>query len=310
LKILVTGGAGFIGSNVVDAFLAAGHEVHALDNLSHGKRDNLAPGVPLHVMDIRDKRLVQLLGDERFDLVSHHAAQIDVRHSVSDPLFDAEVNILGSLNLLCACVAAGVGKVIYASSGGAIYGEPRYLPCDEDHPIEPVSPYGVSKYTVEQYLRQLGAAGGLRFTILRYPNVYGPRQDPLGEAGVVAIFADRMLRGGEVEIFGSGEQSRDFLCVVDCARANLMALDKADGLALNLGTGTGTTINELFRIMARLTGYRLSPLYRPAKPGETMRMALDAERAARELGWHPSLTLEEGLRLTLAAMAGGNPPCV
>ncbi|MHB0879012.1 MAG: NAD-dependent epimerase/dehydratase family protein [Anaerolineae bacterium] len=303
LKVLVTGGAGFIGSNVVDAFLAAGHEVQALDNLSHGKRSNLPASVPLHTIDIRDKSLADLLAQERFDVVSHHAAQIDVRHSVDDPLYDAEVNIMGSLNLIVACRRTGVRKVIYPSSGGAVYGEPQYLPADESHPIDPASPYGVSKHVVEQYLRQTWLTHGLPYTVLRYPNVYGPRQDPLGEAGVISIFAWRMLADEEITIYGTGEQERDFLYVGDCARANVMALSAADGATLNLGTSRGTTINELFRIMAGITGYRRPPLYAPARLGETLRMAVDASKAQAVLGWQPGLALEEGLKRTIASIA-------
>ena len=300
----MTGGAGFIGSHVVDCFAQAGHDVHVLDNLSHGKRANISPQVPLHVLDIRAPGLRDLLVREKFAIVSHHAAQIDVRHSVDDPLYDADVNVMGSLNLLQGCVASGVSKVIYASSGGAVYGEPRYLPCDESHPIDPVSPYGVSKHVVEQYLRQFGQLHGLRYTVLRYPNVYGPRQDPLGEAGVVAIFASHMLADREVRICGSGEQERDFVYAGDCARANLMALSGADGEVLNLGTGTGTSINSLFQAMARITGYRRHPVYMPARRGETMRMAVAASHARAVIGWEPLVSLEEGLQHTIAAFGG------
>lgn len=304
-KVLVTGGAGFIGSHVVEAFLAAGHEVHVLDDLSRGKKENLPSGVPLHRLGLNDALVGQLLGDERYDLVSHHAAQIDVRHSVADPASDAEANILGSLRLLNACVRAGVIRVVYASSGGAVYGEPRYLPTDEKHPIQPLSPYGVSKYTVELYLQQFGALHGLGYTVLRYPNVYGPRQDPLGEGGVVAIFARRMLAGEPVTIYGDGEQERDFVYAPDCARANLLAAADSGGRTYNLGTGCGTSINVLYRLMAGLTGYRQDPVYQPARPGETRRMAVQADLARRELGWEPSVTLLEGLRRTVASIAMG-----
>ena len=304
-KVLVTGGAGFIGSHVVQAFQAAGHEVHALDNLSRGKASNLPAGATLHRLDLSDSRLEQLLGDERYDVVSHHAAQIDVRHSVADPASDAEANILGSLRLLSACVRSGVSRVVYASSGGAVYGEPRYLPTDEEHPIQPLSPYGVSKYTVELYLQQFHALHGLPYTILRYPNVYGPRQDALGEGGVVAIFAHRMLAGDPVTIYGDGEQERDFVYAPDCAHANLLASAQAEGNTYNLGTGIGTSINRLFHTMADLTGYRLEPQYQAARPGETRRMAVQAERARLELGWIPSVTLQEGLRRTIEATAVG-----
>jgi UDP-glucose 4-epimerase len=302
MKILVTGGAGFIGSHVAEAYVAAGHEVHVLDDLSHGRRENVPSSVPLHVLDVRSAQVRALLQQERFNVVNHHAAQIDVRRSVEDPVLDAELNIMGSLNLLQACREAGVAKFIFASSGGAVYGEPRYLPVDEDHPIEPVSPYGLSKYVVEQYVRLFAALSGMRYVILRYPNVYGPRQDPLGEAGVVAIFAARMLAGRPVCIYGSGEQERDFLHVRDCARANVLALERGECCVLNLGTAQGTSINALFSLMAGLTGYSLSPVYRPARPGETMRMALSYARARALLGWEPRVPLAEGLRETVEAM--------
>jgi len=254
---------------------------------------------------LNDALVEQLLRDERYDLVSHHAAQIDVRHSVADPASDAETNVLGSLRLLNACVRAGVARVVYASSGGAVYGEPRYLPTDEKHPIQPLSPYGVSKYAVELYLQQFSALHGLGYTVLRYPNVYGPRQDPSGEGGVVAIFARRMLAGEPVSIYGDGEQERDFVYAPDCARANLLAAADSSGRTYNLGTGCGTSINQLFRLMAELTGYRQEPVYQPARAGETSRMAVNADLARRELGWQPSVTLLEGLQRTVTSIAMG-----
>ncbi len=226
MKILVTGGAGFIGSHVVDLFLKNDYEVVVIDDLSTGRPSNLNPAALFYEADIRGPEIAGILNKEKPDYISHHAAQIDVRRSVSEPIFDAEVNILGSINLLESARMSGVKRIIYSSTGGAVYGEPVYLPCDEDHPINPLAQYGASKYIVEHYLFMYQVLYGLPYTILRYPNVYGPRQDPHGEAGVVAIFCGRMLAGDPVTIFGSGEQERDFVHVSDCAAANLLAINK------------------------------------------------------------------------------------
>ncbi|GAP64605.1 UDP-glucose 4-epimerase [Ardenticatena maritima] len=303
MKILVTGGAGFIGSHVVDAYIAAGHDVVVVDNLSSGKRENVHPKARFYHLDIRDPALEEVFATERPDVVNHHAAQIDVRRSVEDPMHDAEINILGSLHLILLARRYGVRKFIYASTGGAVYGEPEYLPCDENHPINPICEYGASKHTVEHYLYLNRHNFGLEYTILRYPNVYGPRQDPHGEAGVVAIFSQRMLRQEPVTIFGTGEQERDFLSALDCARANVMVLEQGNGHIYNLGTGRGTSINELFALLKTITNYPLDPVYAPARVGETFKIYLDASRAERELGWRPTRTLEEGLRETVAYFA-------
>lgn len=301
MKVLVTGGAGFIGSHVVDSLVKEGHSVAVVDDLSSGRRVHVNPTARFYQVDIREPRLQEVFEREKPDLVNHHAAHVDVRRSVADPLFDAGVNILGSLNLLECARQHGVENLVYASSGGAIYGEPSYLPCDEEHPLNPICPYGVSKLTVEKYLSMYGHAHGLRYTILRYPNVYGPRQDPTGEAGVVAIFARRMLKGDQIVINGTGEQERDFLYVDDIVKANLLAMERADGQAYNLGCGTGTSVNELFESMKEMTGYRLQPTYGPPRPGETFRIYLDATKAQRELGWRPEAKLEDGLRATIAS---------
>jgi UDP-glucose 4-epimerase len=298
MKALVTGGAGFIGSHVVDAFLEAGHHVAVVDDLSTGRRANLNPAVAFYEIDVRSPALRDVFEQERPDVVSHHAAQVDVRRSVADPVFDAEVNVLGSLNLLDCCREVGVDKVIYISSGGAVYGEPVYLPCDEDHPIQPLCPYGASKYVVEQYLYMYRELHGLDYTVLRYGNVYGPRQDPYGEAGVVAIFAGQMVRGETPTINGSGEQERDFVYVGDCARANLLALERGSGRAYNLGSGEGTSINRIFQLLKEATGYQGGVVHGPAKPGETFRIYLDATRAREELGWQPEVPLRDGLART------------
>ena len=300
MKILVTGGAGFIGSHVVDLYLEHGHQVAVVDDLSTGHRRNLNPRATFYDADIRSPEMASIFELERPEIVNHHAAQMDVRRSVEEPVLDADVNILGSLNLLECSRKYGVQRVLYISTGGAVYGEPEYLPCDESHPINPICQYGASKHTVEHYLFMYRLNYGLEYTVLRYPNVYGPRQDAHGEAGVVAIFTGLMLADGPVIINGDGDQVRDFVYVGDCAQANLQALRKADGSGIyNLGTGTGTSVNEVFRSLMVITGYRREPVHGPAKLGETRRIYLDASKAARELGWSPRIGLEEGLRETV-----------
>lgn len=298
MKILVTGGAGFIASHAVDGFVQAGHQVVIVDNLSSGRRENINPKAAFYQLDIRSPELADVFAREKPDIVDHHAAQIDVRRSVAEPVYDAEVNILGSLNLLQNAVKYGVKKVIYISSGGAVYGEPEYLPCDEKHPIKPMSPYGVTKHTIEHYLYLYQQNYGLRHLVLRYANVYGPRQDPNGEAGVVAIFGRRMLKGEPITINGDGKQERDFVYVGDCARANLIGLERGEGI-YNLGMGVATSINEVFQCLKKLTGYKLDPIYGPAKMGDIFRIYLDAGKARRELGWEPVVSLEDGLGRTL-----------
>ncbi len=300
MKILVTGGAGFIGSHVVDGFLQAGHEVVVVDDLSTGREANLNPRAKFVRIDIRDPELRRVFESERPEIVDHHAAQMDVRKSVADPLYDADVNIRGTLNLLECARRQGVRKVIYSSTGGAVYGEPEYLPCDEEHPVNPIAPYGASKHAAEHYLYMYKFLYGLDYTILRYPNVYGPRQDPRGEAGVVAIFTGRMLEGQPCTINGSGEQERDFLYVGDCARANLMVLNETgSGGIFNLGWGLGTDINQIFTELKAITGYALEPVYGPPKPGETFKIYLDTARARQQLGWEPTAPLREGLASTV-----------
>lgn len=299
LKVLVTGGAGFIGSHVVDALLEVGHDVVIVDDLSTGRASNINPRARFYRMDIRDPTLSEVFEHERFDVVNHHAAQMDVRKSVADPLFDADVNIRGSLNILECARKSGVRKIVYISTGGAVYGEPEYLPCDEAHPVNPICPYGASKHTVEHYLYMYRVLYGLAYVVLRYPNVYGPRQDPNGEAGVVAIFIGQMLAGKQPTIFGSGEQERDFVYVGDCARANLLAMaDHVQGI-FNIGSGRGTTVNQIYALLSEITGYRRPPAYGPPRAGETFRIFLDATRARREMGWVPQVSLEEGLRRTV-----------
>jgi UDP-glucose 4-epimerase len=300
VKVLVTGGAGFIGSHVVDKFLASGYEVIVVDDLSTGRLSNLNPDATFYKMDIRSPEIGKVFDKERPDFVNHHAAQMDVRRSVADPLFDADVNIRGSINLIECAIRYGVKRIVYISTGGAVYGEPEYLPCDEEHPINPICPYGASKHTVEHYLFMYKVNYGLEYTVIRYPNVYGPRQDPHGEAGVVAIFTGLMLKGEQAYINGDGDQERDFVFVEDCARANLMAVSSSKNSAIyNLGFGYGTSINEIFSLLKGITGYKREAAYAPAKLGETRRIFLDARKAKRELGWAPVVALKDGLTRTV-----------
>jgi UDP-glucose 4-epimerase len=301
VRILVTGGAGFIGSHVVDAYVAAGHEVAVLDNFSTGSEDNLNRAAAVHRVDLRDQPQVdKAIASFRPELVNHHGAQSEVPKSVADPAYDAQVNIIGGLNLIKACVDHGVRKVIFSSTGGALYGEPDVVPADEGHPVRPLSPYGTSKLAFEQYLGTFRRTFGLDYTVMRYANIYGARQDFHAEEGrVIAIFASRMLAGKPVTIDWTGEQSRDMLHVGDVAAANLAVLEKGSGGTFHISSGIATTINELFRKLAMLTGYSLEPTYGPARKGDVYRIALDNERARQQLGWQPRVNLEEGLSLTV-----------
>jgi UDP-glucose 4-epimerase len=301
VRILVTGGAGFIGSHVVDAYVAAGHEVAVLDNFSTGNENNVNPAAALHRVDLRDQPEVhKALATFRPELVNHHAAQSEVPKSVADPAYDAQVNIVGGLNLLKACVDHGVRKVIFSSTGGALYGEPDIVPAAEDHPVRPLSPYGTSKFAFEQYLGTFRRTFGLDHTVLRYANIYGARQDFHAEEGrVVALFASRMLIDKPVTIDGSGEQSRDMLHVGDVATANLAALEKGSGGTYHVSTGIAVSVNDLFRKLAELTDYELEPNFGPARKGDVYRIALDNQRAKDGLDWEPQVSLEEGLTLTV-----------
>ena len=301
MKVLVTGGAGFIGSHVVDEYLADGYEVVVVDDLSTGRLSNLNPAAKFYQLDIRSPKMMEIFEKESPDYVDHHAAQMDVRRSVAEPIFDADVNILGSLNLIECARKSQVKRFIYISTGGAVYGEPEYLPCDEAHPVNPICQYGASKHTVEHYLYMYHEIYGLDYVVLRYPNVYGPRQDPHGEAGVVAIFTGQMLAGDQVVINGDGEQQRDFVYVGDCALANLLATTSENQNTIyNLGFGRPTSINEIFSALKSITKYEREPVYGPAKVGETRRIYLEATKARQELGWTPKVTLEEGLEQAVA----------
>ncbi|MBI4587753.1 MAG: NAD-dependent epimerase/dehydratase family protein [Candidatus Rokubacteria bacterium] len=300
MKVLVSGGAGFIGSHAVDRLLAARHEVVVVDNLSTGRREFVNPGARLYVTDIRSPQLAGVFEAERPEAVIHHAAQAEVRRSVEDPALDAGVNIQGMLNLLLCCRRGKVSRVVYASSGGAVYGDTAVLPTPEDHPTRPASPYGISKLIAEHYLACWRALYGVCGIALRYANVYGPRQNPLGEAGVVAIFAHRILRGEPLTINGDGEQTRDYVYVEDVAGAALAALERVQTAgAVNIGTGIETSVNALVRRLEGVAGVRAEAHHGPAKPGEQRRSALDASEAERLLGWIPQVTLDEGLRRTL-----------
>jgi UDP-glucose 4-epimerase len=300
VKILVTGGAGFIGSHVVDTFIANGHEVVVVDDLSTGRRSNINPAATFYQIDIRSDELAEVFEKEKPQIVDHHAAQMDVRRSVVDPLFDADVNVLGSIKLIELARQHQVERFIYISTGGAVYGEPEYLPCDEAHPINPICPYGASKHTVEHYLYMYHELYDMDYVVLRYPNVYGPRQDPHGEAGVVAIFTGLMLKGDQVVINGDGDQERDFVYVGDCARANLLAVTTENSNTIfNLGEGKATTVNDVYRELKKITNYQLSAVHGPAKVGETRRIYLEAKKAAQELDWLPSVGLGDGLTKTV-----------
>jgi UDP-glucose 4-epimerase len=300
MKIMVTGGAGFIGSNVVDAYVREGHQVLVVDNLATGRFSNLNPDVTFYQIDIRSANLAEIFEKEKPDVVNHHAAQMDVRRSVADPLYDADVNVKGALNVLECARKNQVKQVIYSSSGGTVYGEPEYFPCDENHPIRPICQYGGTKYMMEIYLYMYRVMYGLNYTIFRYPNVYGPRQDPKGEAGVVAIFTGQMVAGDPVVIYGDGEQERDFVFVKDVAAANVLALGNQDGgYVYNLGAGEPTSVNQIFAALKQVTGYQLDPVYGPARLGETRRIYLDASKARSQLGWKPATSLIDGMAQTV-----------
>jgi UDP-glucose 4-epimerase len=300
MKILVTGGAGFIGSNVVNRFVDLGHEVAIVDNLVTGKRGNLDPRAAFHEVDITDRAAVEgVFAAFKPEIVCHHAAQIDVRKAVEDPVFDASVNVLGGINVVRAALAAGVSKFVYASTGGAIYGNPQVIPCTEEHPIHPISPYGLTKHVVEHYLDLYGIIEGLRYTVLRYANVFGPRQDPKGEAGVNAIFTGLMLSGRQPTIFGKGDKTRDYVFVGDVVEANVLALERGDGEIVNIGTGIQTSDQEVYDAIAAATGYDQPPIYSPERKGEVRHIALDISKAKRVLGWEPKVSFREGVKMTV-----------
>ena len=300
MKILITGGAGFIGSNIADRCLELGHSVVIVDNLVTGRRENVPEKAVFYEVDICDrKRIEEIFQEEKPEVVNHLAAQMDVRKSVEDPIYDATVNVLGSINLLQNAVKQKVRKFIFASTGGAIYGEQDYFPADENHPLRPLSPYGITKLTTEKYLYFYQQTYGLTYTVLRYANVHGPRQNPHGEAGVVAIFTERILRGEQPVINGDGLQTRDYVYVGDVVKANELVLNAGDNKIYNVGTGVETNVNELFQMIVRFTGREVKEVHGPAKAGEQRRSVLDWSLIHRELGWQPQVDLEEGIRRTV-----------
>jgi UDP-glucose 4-epimerase len=303
MKVLVTGGAGFIGSHVTDRLIEAGVEVVVLDDLSSGRRTSVNPRARLYEADIGAAEIRELFERERFDCVDHHAAQMNVRRSVDDPVFDGRVNILGSLNLLQAAVATGVKKFVFASTGGAIYGEQLIFPADETHQTCPMSPYGVAKLAVEKYLAVYEEVYGLPYTALRYANVYGPRQDPHGEAGVVAIFSQRLLAREPAIINGDGEQTRDFIYVDDVVRANVLAVTTGLRGIYNVGTGIETSVNVLYAYLAKHSGATGAPRHGPPKAGEQRRSVLDCRKLQTATNWTPTVSLDEGIRRTVAYFA-------
>lgn len=308
MKIVVTGGAGFIGSNLTDYLLSQGHDVLVIDDFSTGNMSNLTTALSLNEkgtaeltireLDIRDEKINKVVKSYKPDIVMHLAAQIDVRRSTQDPLFDCDVNLLGTIRLLDACVKSNVKKFIFASSGGCIYGEPDYLPADEEHPRRPESPYGLSKNAANDYLNYYHKLG-IEFAVLALGNVYGPRQDPLGEAGVVAIFINKMLAGEQTIIYGDGNQVRDFIYVNDVCKAFAAAIDKDINTLVNIGTGIGTSVNEIHSQLAEITSYRLSPVYEPPRQGEIYKTYLDCAKAQKLMGWQAKTELHKGLELTV-----------
>ncbi len=299
MKILVTGGAGFIASHIADAFIEEGHTVFILDNLLSGFEKNINPKAEFIKKDIRDKSLSELFDKEKFDLVNHHAAQMDVRRSVADPAFDADTNIIGTINLLQNAVKYNVKKFMFASTGGAIYGEQEYFPADEKHPMAPLSPYGISKLAVEKYLFFYNAQYKLKYSILRYANIYGPRQNPHGEAGVVAIFSKKLINGVQPVINGDGKQTRDYTFVKDVVKANLLALNDTASDIYNVGTGKETDVNELFNMINDLAGNGQEEKHGPAMPGEQLRSVITSRKLKEKFGWSPSTTIQEGLKSTV-----------
>ncbi|MCJ7509016.1 MAG: NAD-dependent epimerase/dehydratase family protein [candidate division Zixibacteria bacterium] len=298
-RIVVTGGAGFIVSQVADEFIRQKHKVVIIDNLSTGFEKNINPRAKFYKVDINSSVIDKIFKREKLDILCHHAAQIDIRKSVENPILDAEGNILGSLNLFESCIKHKVKKVIFASTGGAIYGEQAYFPADESHPAKPLSPYGIAKLSIESYLHFYAEAYGLNYISLRYANVYGPRQNSWGEAGVVAIFARKMLNGEKAFINGDGKQTRDFVYVNDVVKANLLALGYPKNNTFNIGTGIETDINTIFKLIKKETENNQKELHLPAKKGEQVRSVLDFSKARKNLKWRPKMELTEGIKKTV-----------
>lgn len=299
MKVLVTGGAGFIGSAIVDRLISQGNEVVIIDNLSTGKERNINKSAKFYKLDIQDLKIENIFRDEQIDIVNHHAAQIDVRKSVDDPIFDTNVNIIGSLNLLQLSVQYNVKKFIFASSGGTVYGNQVFYPANEDHPLQPISPYGISKLSIEYYLHYYHTIHNLKSTILRYANIYGPRQDPWGEAGVVAIFINKILTKQQPIINGDGEQTRDYTYVDDVVNANMLAMNSDTTGIFNISTGVETSVNKLFSMVVETINANVQEVHGPAKKGETRRSCLDYSKAKEIFGWQPKIKIEDGIKQTV-----------
>lgn len=304
MKVLVTGGAGFIGSHLVDRLVQEGHDVVVVDNLSTGKRKNVNRAATFYKADIQSTRLERVFRNERPSVIMHLAAQMNVRRSVEDPMFDANVNILGTLNVIEQAARHGARKVVFASSGGAIYGEQDIFPAPESHPMRPLSPYGISKLSGEHYLSYYQRVSGIQTVSLRFANVYGPRQDPEGEAGVVAIFIQKMLTGEQPVVNGNGRQTRDFVFVEDVVEANLLVMGQGIEGVFNVGTSSETPVNELFAIIKELTKSDCKEVHGPAKKGEQLRSTIDATKLRQQMGWEAKVSLSEGLRKTVDYFRG------
>jgi len=298
MEVLVTGGAGFIGSNIVDGLIKEGHKAIVVDNLSTGKKENLNEKAEFYQLDIRDQELEKVFKENEISHIIHHAAQIDVQHSIKDPLFDAQNNILGTINVLEMAKEYEVEKIIYASSA-AVYGEPDYLPVDEEHPIKAMSPYGITKHTPEHYIKMYNELYDLKYTIFRYSNVYGPRQDPKGEGGVVSIFVDKILAEEKPVIFGDGEQTRDFINVYDIVKANLLALEKGDNILVNVSTESRDSVNDLVDYLNEILPYNLEAINEKARKGDILHSSLANGKAKELLGWTPDYDLRAGLEQTV-----------
>ena len=304
--VLVTGGAGFIGSHLVDKLVSTGYRVVVLDNLSEGKLKNVNKNVHFHHIDLNVSGIHNILEQEKPDFIFHHAAQISIPNSVKDPVADAQTNILSTVRLLQASKDVGVGKIIFASTGGAIYGNPERLPCPETEQEKPLSPYSLSKAVSEKYFRLFEQLYRLNYTILRYGNVYGPRQDSGGESGVIAIFIKKMLEKEQPRINGDGNQLRDFIYIDDIIEANLLAMNSGNRETINIGSGVGTSIINIFKILSEIIKFKWEPLFGPAKPGEVESLYLDIVKAKKELKWEPKFSLEKGLKLTVDYMKNIN----
>lgn len=299
IKCIVTGGAGFIGSHLVDKLLEQGYKVAIIDNLSTGRKENINPKADFYNINIQDSKVSNIFNKVKPDIVFHYAAQIDVRKSVDDPIESAKTNILGSLNIIENCRNFGVKKIIFASSGGAVYGEAKIIPTPENYPTQPVSPYGIEKLIFEHYLGFYKKEYGLDYLILRFANVYGSRQNSRGEAGVIAIFCDKMINGGESLINGDGKQTRDFVFIEDIIRVNVLGVQKNKNGIFNIGTGVETDINDIFRKLKGLFNLEIKEIHAPEKQGEQKRSCLDSKKAKVELGWQPKYSLNKGLKKTL-----------